>query len=788
MGSRPSWGETLVLATVARRRALAAAVLAAAVAVGGVAAGGPASASVDTSVLEITGDAGDALTHGVAQSLAPPATPIDVSGTSSSVQVSVGSGAWAITFQAPAGQELAVGTTYSNAVKPADANGPEAGFDLATTETTCTTVSASFTVLDLALDADTGAVTGFAASFLSKCNGSGALAQGVVYAHSSLTYQAVSTMTFTAPASSFAGGSLDLAGTLAGPGGPIAGAAIAVTRLVGGVTTSVADATTAADGTWTATVPFPSSNATYTAAYAGDADHAAVQKQRVVTLRSPETSTLSLSGPASTFVSTSVDVAGVLSGPGGPIAGATIALSRTDGSGSTNLPSTVTADDGSYSANVGVGLTDATFHASYAGDAQHATVQQDWAVTAVARATSTLTVTGPTSALATSSVDLTGTLSGTSGAVAGATVSLSRTDSAGTTSVGTATTAADGTWTATVALGLTDATFTASYAGDSAHDAVTATASVVASRNASAMTLTAPTTVVRGVAYTVSGTLTSGGSPLGDQLVALRRTDLAGTSAVISVRTDANGAFSYRDAGVVGGVVTWRATWTGDATHASSDAIASLTLTRLRTAVTIKAVATSWAYGSRVTVTVHLGPSYDRRDVYVYARPLSWGYGGSRLISHVKVDSRGNAVVRFSLRSRTTFVVRFDGDQRYEAASGATTSPKIKPLVAVSLSGYYKKVGSLYLFHATDPKQIITVLPFRPGRCYSTTVQAFQAGRWSTVARVSCGRLDFTSRGFATLRSSRPLGIPFRIMASVAADATSYTLAASSPWVYLQFT
>ena len=788
MGSRPSWGETLVLGSVARRRALGAAVLAAAVLAGGVAAGGPASATLDTTVVEFTGDAGDALTHGVPRSFAPPATAVDATGTDTAVQVAVGGAEpWTFVFQAPDSQTLTVGTTYT-AVKPADMTGPSAGFDLSNADTTCTTVNASFTVLDLATDPDTGAVTGFAAQFTSKCDGSGALAQGHVYVHSSLAYAATSAMTLTGTASSFAGGSVDLGGTLTGPGGPIAGATISLSRRDGGVTTPLPDATTGADGAWTATVAFANATATYTAAFAGDPGHAAVQQQLQVALRLPETSTLSLSGPDSTFVSTSVDIAGVLSGPGGPIAGATIALSRTDGSGGANLPSVVTADDGSYSATVAVGATDATFHASYAGDAQHATVAKNWVVTAVPRATTTLTITGPTSALATTSIDVSGVLSGTSGAVAGATVTLSRQDAAGTVALGTALTEADGSWTAHVALGLTDATVKAAYAGDSGHDPVNATLAVVASRDPSALTLVAPASVARGTAYSVSGVLTAGGAPLVDQPVALRRTDLAGTSAVINVRTDANGAYTYRDPAAVGGAVSWKATWNGDATHASSEAATSLMVTRAKTAVTIKATAAAWVYGAKVTVTVHLGPSFDRRDVYVYARPLTWGYGGSRLVAHVKVDSHGNAVVRFSLRSRTTFVVRFDGDQRYEAAVGATTSPRIKPAVSVALSGYYKRVGALHLFHAVDPRQVITVLPYRPGRCFSTTVQAFQAGRWSTVARVSCGKLDFTSRGFATLRSSHPLGIPFRIMASVAADSVSQSTAASSKWVYLQFT
>ena len=97
-----------------------------------------------------------------------------------------------LVFQAPDSQTLTVGTTYS-AVKPADMTGPSAGFDLSNADTTCTTVGASFEVLDLATDPDTGAVTGFAAHFTSKCDGSGALSQGYVYVHSSLSYAAQTT-------------------------------------------------------------------------------------------------------------------------------------------------------------------------------------------------------------------------------------------------------------------------------------------------------------------------------------------------------------------------------------------------------------------------------------------------------------------------------------------------------------------------------------------------------------------------------------------------------------------
>ncbi len=773
--------------TAVRRPALWAVVAAVAMAAGGVVATGPALAASDTTVAQFTGDAADSLTHGQLRSLAPPASTVTMAGTAASVQISfVDVEQWDFAFQAPDGATLAVGQTYP-AVKPSAMTGTAAGFDLSGSEGSCTTVSATFTVLDLATDAGTGAVTGFAASFDSHCNGSLASARGVVYVHSSLSFASRSTMTFSGSASAFAGGTVDLGGTLAGPGGPIAGASIGLSRLDGAVTTTFAAAVTAANGTWSATVPFGNSSATYTAAYAGDADHAAVQKQVAVALRAPETSTLSLVGPASAYVDTSADLTGVLSGPGGPVAGATVTLSRADASGTSALSSVVTGADGAFTTTAPIGGSDAAFTASFAGDAQHAAVQKTWTVTATARATSTVTIDGPEHALATSSIQLTGTLTGSSGAVEGATITLSRKDSAGTTALAPATTGADGSWSATVPLGLTDAAFTASYAGDVAHDAAQASTEVEATRDPSSITLVAPVAARPAVAYYVSGVLTAGGAPLVDQLITLRRTDLSGTKS-FSVRTDGSGAYSYRDTPLVGGVVTWRASWDGDATHLAAQVSRSLTVIRLRTAITIKASATTYAYGYRALVTVRLGTTYNNRYVNVYARPLGILQGGTRLIARVKVNSAGYAVVAHVLRARTVFTARFDGDYRYDVAAVSTTTPMIRASVTVTLSGYYRKLGSTYLFHATDPKQIITVLPYRPGKCFSTQVQALQNGKWGTVASLSCGRLDYTSHGYATLRSNRPRGILFRIRAYVASDSASQSLAASSAWVYVQYT
>lgn len=776
-----------MLGTALRRRALCAAVIASAVAVGGVAAVTPASATLDTTVVEISGDAADTLTEGQSRGFAPPAATITVTGTTASVQVSVvGSETWDFTVVAPTGQQLAAGTTYDT-VEPASVTDTVAGLSLAGAGRSCTTSAGTVTILELATDAGTGDVTGFAATFESRCDGAAsAAARGAVYVHSTLAYAARSALTLTSPtASAYAGDPVDLSGVLTGPGGPIAGATVALSRTDGAGTTDLPAATTGADGSYAATVALGSSDATFTASYAGDADHAAVQRTLDVAFLAPTTSSLTLTGPASAFAGATVAVSGVLSGPGGPVAGATVSLSRTDGAGTADLPAATTTDDGSYTASVPFGTSDATLTASYAGTPRHAAVQQTLAVALAPPGTTTLTLDGPEGALAGSTITLSGLLSGEGGGIAGATITLSRTDHDGTTGLAPAVTGADGAWTAQVPLGLSESTFTAAYAGDSSHGSVQATREVQATRTASRVTLVAPSTVKRAAAYVVSGVLSSG-AVLANQTVVLRRTDLAGARS-ISVRTNASGVFSYRDVPAVGGVVSWRATWEGDATRQPASVSRNVTVLRLKSVITVRTSAAVYAYGARAVVTVHLGTTYNRRDVYVYARPLGAGFGGTRLLAHGKVNSAGNLVITYQMRTRTSFIVRFDGDYRY-AAAVATTSAWAKAKVSINLVGWYARAGGVSLYHAVDPTQVITVAPNRPGRCYSTTVQALQAGVWSTIAKLSCGRLDFRSSGYTTLRTSRPTQVLFRIMASVGTDTVSQTLGSSSPWVYLQFT
>jgi hypothetical protein len=215
----------------------------------------------------------------------------------------------------------------------------------------------------------------------------------------------------------------------------------------------------------------------------------------------------------------------------------------------------------------------------------------------------------------------------------------------------------------------------------------------------------------------------------------------------------------------------------------------TITIARALTALSITSSASIYAYGAKATVTVHLGTTYNHRDVYVYARPLGTSVTApGTLIAHVKVNSAGNAVVSYPVKSRTTFTARFAGDYRFAPAARGV-SPFVRARVAVTLAGYYGKSGSTFLFHGTDPTETISVAPNRAaGSCFDTLVQAYLGNTWQFIASLSCGALDSTSRGHEQFGVNRPRGVPVRIRASVPNDAASQTLASTSAWVYLAFT
>lgn len=398
-----------------------------------------------------------------------------------------------------------------------------------------------------------------------------------------------------------------------------------------------------------------------------------------------------------------------------------------------------------------------------------------------------LALSGPATTPSGRSVALAGVLHGAGGAVAGATVTVSRTDGGGTTALADVTTAADGSFAVTDTMPSTDASWTVRYAGSDTVQPLSATHSVAVGPYVSTFAITAPTTATRGKAITVVGVLSSAAGRVAGVPVRLTRRDLAGTRAYNLV-TNASGVVAHRDIPAVGGPVTWTLSYVGDATNGATTASKVVTVARLATAITVRSSLSAYVYGTRAVVTVHLGPTYNGRVVYLYARPLAVPVGPApgTLVGHAKVNALGNAVFTYVMRSRTIFTAKFLGDYRYRPAF-RTVAPYVRAKVVVTLGGWYAKSGTTFLYRNADPAQMITVSPNRAGQCFNVAIDAFQYGAWRHITDLTCGTLDGTSRGYALFTSNRPPGILVRIRATVAGDSVTQTLAGTSAWVYLKY-
>lgn len=402
-------------------------------------------------------------------------------------------------------------------------------------------------------------------------------------------------------------------------------------------------------------------------------------------------------------------------------------------------------------------------------------------------AAASLTLTGPATTPVGRPVALHGVLEGATGVLADTALTVSRTDGSGTTALADVTTGADGSFTVADTMPATDASWSVAYAGSETVQALSATHLVAVGPYPSTIAITAPSTASRGVAYKVVGVLGSVDGRVAGVPVRLTRRDLAGTRAYNLV-TNASGVVSYRDVPAVGGPVTWTLSYVGDATHGATSASKVVTVSRLATAITIKSSLKVYVYGQKAVVTVHLGTTYNKRDVYLYARPLAAPAPGApgKLVAHAKVNRFGNAVFTYTMRSRTIFTVKYLGDYRYRPVS-RTVAPYVRAKVAVVLSGWSSKSGSTFLYRGVDPLQTVVVTPNRSGQCFNLSVQAFQFGAWQSFTGLTCGTLDGTSRGYVLLTSNRAPGILVRIRATVGNDAASQTLGNTSPWVYLKF-
>jgi hypothetical protein len=205
-------------------------------------------------------------------------------------------------------------------------------------------------------------------------------------------------------------------------------------------------------------------------------------------------------------------------------------------------------------------------------------------------------------------------------------------------------------------------------------------------------------------------------------------------------------------------------------------------------ALSIRTSATTYAYASRVWLTVSLGRTRRNRAVAIYAAPLGvrgwlWHSG--------KVNSAGKLRVYFRLTRTTTFTVVFGGDAR-DAPVRASRTVQALARVADAISGYYARtrVGgtTYYVFHAS--KQLVlraTVSPSKRGECLKPETEQWDTGSgWDDDTAYGCDSLDSGSHDSAPFNLAQAIGDRYRIRADYVRGARDLAnLSADGPWLYL---
>lgn len=300
---------------------------------------------------------------------------------------------------------------------------------------------------------------------------------------------------------------------------------------------------------------------------------------------------------------------------------------------------------------------------------------------------------------------------------------------------------------------------------------------------ATAMKLTAPLSVERAAPYTLSGTLLGGATgtdPIVGVTVTLVRTDLKG-SRTIYLKTTSSG-FSYVDTPAVGGLVTWKASWPGNALQTAATATRSVRVSRLSTSLSVRTDATVYAFGSRATVTVHLGKTYNNREVQIFAKRLF--SGKTAFVAKGRVNAAGNFTATYGIISKTVFTAKFVGDYRY-APTARTATVNVRPKISVATYMTTGRSGDIWYASKTGRMSIAaTIIPSGIGSCAEWVLQEYSAGAWRAKQTLPCVKTNFQSESIVFVTSEGTTGF---VRLRVYAPVQSYRLDATGPWVYVKF-
>lgn len=371
--------------------------------------------------------------------------------------------------------------------------------------------------------------------------------------------------------------------------------------------------------------------------------------------------------------------------------------------------------------------------------------------------------------------------------LAGMTISVSRSGQAAAATLPALVTDTDGRAVLqdTVRQGANDYLLT--FGGDGTHPAYATSLHVIGTREATAF-VTADGYLSGRVdrAVTVHNRLmTASGKGLGPRTLEVVRTDASGRRRLRDVTTDSAGRFTISDTPRYGPIARYYVSYAGEAGYLPArSAKYTVTVSRLRPDLRISLPYKAIWYDQSATVQIHLGHTYDRRSVSLYAVPAG---GGLHRVLTGPVNRQGDLTASVPMSRNTRFYADFKGDPRYNPREvSATELSGLRP--ALRVSGGYGTSGKYHLYRANQYVKLTgTLLPARAGRCLQFDAFQRRDGRWVADPSSPCFTTNRHGDAVAYFHPTHvKLGVPYAIESFFAGDAEHCV--SWSGFTYVEFT
>nr|WP_202540185.1 Ig-like domain repeat protein [Streptomyces sp. SID4937] len=253
-------------------------------------------------------------------------------------------------------------------------------------------------------------------------------------------------------------------------------------------------------------------------------------------------------------------------------------------------------------------------------------------------------------------------------------------------------------------------------------------------RSVATLSISAPAKATRAKALTVKGSVKASVALPAGTPVTVTRTDVESPKgkALGTVKTDAKGAFTFKDTPPAGGKVTYKATYAGSAQHTAASGSAAVTVSRAATSLKLNRNKSLHAYNKNVSFTATLGKTYKNRVVEIWADPFG-ADKPKKLVKKAKVNAKGNLSVTVNMKRDTTVTAVFAGDARYAPKTVKSTAyAKVK--VSTTLSKQYKtaKIGKTsYAYYSKKKNPVFTTsMTYHKGRAQRLSLELNYQGKW----------------------------------------------------------